>query len=137
MPIGGGGCPSRNPPWSPRPRGERQAGRAHRRPREIIPACARNSDDLVCKRIDGEITALGVRSGADVSDIFSGVTDNHCKDGARHPDYDWNDDLIAREAFAEFLSAHFTSPESAERLKRYFPESGKIFDEMLDELGRS
>lgn len=53
-----------------------------------------------------------------------------------HPDYDWSEDLIAREAFAEFFSAHFTSLESAERLRRYFPESGKIFDEMLDELGR-
>lgn len=111
-------------------------GRAHRRPREIIPACARNSDDLVCKRANGEIAALGVRAGADVSDIFSGVTDSHCKDGVWHPDYDWNEDLIAREAFADFFSAHFTSPESAERLRRYFPESGKIFDEMLDELGR-
>ena len=94
------------------------------------------SDDLVCKRVADEITALGVRAGADVSDIFSGVTDNRCKDGVWHPDYDWNDDLIAREAFAEFFSSSFTSPESAEQLRRYFPESGKIFDEMLDELGR-
>lgn len=94
------------------------------------------SDDLVCKRVADEITALGVKAGADVSDIFSGVTDNRCKDGVWHPGYDWNDDSIAREAFAEFFSASFTSPESAEQLRRYFPESGKIFDEMLDELGR-
>ena len=83
-----------------------------------------------------EITKLGIKAGGDVSDIFSGVTDNRCKDGTSHPGYAWNDDLIANEAFAEFFSASFTSPESAEQLRRYFPESAKIFDEMLDELGR-
>lgn len=38
---------------------------------------------------------------------------------------------IANEGFAEFFSAYTANPESLAILRKYLPESSKIFEDML------
>ena len=92
-------------------------------------------DRRVFDSVSNEITRLGSKANHDVSDLFSGATNGNCTDGWCHPEYVWSDDLLAHEGFAEFFSAYASSPESMEQLKRYLPESSKIFEKMLDVLG--
>ena len=41
---------------------------------------------------------------------------------------------LSHEGFAEFFSASTANPESLAVLRKYLPESSKIFEEMLEEL---
>ena len=43
---------------------------------------------------------------------------------------------LAHEGFAEFFSAYTANPESLEMLRKYLPESTKIFEEMIEEVLR-
>ena len=91
------------------------------------------------RSVADEISAMGNASNADVSDLFSGATLNKCEDGWMHDTDYWNgvgiEDFetfkLAHEGFAEFFSASTANPESLEMLRKYFPESGKIFDELI------
>mgnify|MGYP004658439409 CR=1 FL=1 len=91
------------------------------------------------RSVADEISAMGNARNADVSDLFSGATLNKCEDGWMHDTDYWNgvgiEDLetfkLAHEGFAEFFSASTANPESLEMLRKYFPESGKIFDELI------
>lgn len=91
------------------------------------------------RSVADEISAMGNARNADVSDLFSGATLNKCEDGWMHDTDYWNgvgiEDFetfqLAHEGFAEFFSASTANPESLEMLRKYFPESGKIFDELV------
>ena len=91
------------------------------------------------RSVADEISAMGNARNADVSDLFSGATLNKCEDGWMHDTDYWNgvgiEDFetfkLAHEGFAEFFSASTANPESLEMLRKYFPESGKIFDELI------
>ena len=91
------------------------------------------------RSVADEISSMGNARNADVSDLFSGATLNKCEDGWMHDTDYWNGVGIenfetfqlAHEGFAEFFSASTANPESLEMLRKYFPESGKIFDELI------
>lgn len=92
--------------------------------------------------VSNEIMALTDAQQADLSDIFEGATGGRASGKWGHGKSYWKkkdkamgaDSGLSAEAFAEFMSAYISNPESLEVLRKYLPESGKVFDEMLEEL---
>lgn len=72
-----------------------------------------------------------------VSDVFSGVTGNKVRDGWTHSTSYWRQDknLVSSEFFAQTFSDSINNPEAIEITKRYFPESYKIFERIIKEIG--
>lgn len=95
-----------------------------------------NTYDFISK----EIRSLTDAQKADLSDILEGATKAKIQGGWGHgKSYwknkeDWGRDGVATEAFAEMYSAFVANPDSLETMKKYLPESVKVFEEMLDEL---
>lgn len=92
--------------------------------------------------ISQEIRALTDAQKADLSDILEGATKAKIQAGWGHgKSYwknkeDWGRDGVATEAFAEMYSAFVANPDSLETLKKYLPESVKVFEEMITELAK-
>ena len=84
--------------------------------------------------VSKDLKAMSAHKGGDVSDIMEGATKAKAQGTLGHGASYWkkNPDYLATEAFAEFTSATFTNPESLETLKEWFPESYKVWHEMLD-----
>ena len=80
------------------------------------------------------------KTTGDVSDIFEGATEAKITGSAGHGKGYWvrRDYFgtvrrsVAVEAFAEMFSATTTNPESLKNIQKYFPESYKVFNEMMD-----
>ena len=90
------------------------------------------------KAVEREIsTQLPMKSKLVVSDIFGGVTKNKVNDGWGHSTSYWRSDknLLSMEFFAQTFSDSITNPEAIEITKRYFPESYKIFERIISEIG--
>ena len=89
------------------------------------------------KAVAREITQLPKHSKMAVSDIFGGVTKNKVDDGWGHSTsyWRWNKNLVSMEFFAQTFSDSITNPEAIEITKRYFPESYKIFERIISEIG--
>lgn len=92
--------------------------------------------------VASEIWEMSNADKADLSDLFGGATLNKCSDGWGHSKSYWrpkgaSEDYqlarLAQEGFAEFFSASTANPESLAVLRKYLPESSKIFDEMMKE----
>lgn len=95
------------------------------------------------RSVADEIGKMGHAQKADLSDLICGATLNKCEDGWYHDRGYWRpkgsgEDFtlmrLSHEGFAEFFSAHTANPESLDVLRKYLPESSKIFEEMLEEL---
>lgn len=43
---------------------------------------------------------------------------------------------LAKEAFAEFYSAHISNPDSLAVLKQYLPKSAQVFEDIIDAIGK-
>lgn len=73
---------------------------------------------------------------ADLSDIFGGATGNKVDGGWGHRTSYWDKGggALAREAFAEFYSAHIGNPESLAVLKQYLPKSAEIFEDIIEAI---
>ena len=56
---------------------------------------------------------------------------------AKARDGGYLDDMLATEAFAGMYSASVTNPEQLEFTRKYLPETVKLFEEMLKELGKN
>lgn len=90
--------------------------------------------------IESEIRELTDAQRCDLSDILEGATNASIQAGWGHGKSYWKggvegySDNLSCEAFAEMFSAYMSNPDSLEILKKYLPESVKIFDEMLAEL---
>lgn len=92
--------------------------------------------------VASEIGEMSNAEKADLSDLFGGATLNKCNDGWGHSKSYWrpkgaSEDYqlarLAQEGFAEFFSASTANPESLAVLRKYLPESSKIYDEMMKE----
>lgn len=91
--------------------------------------------------IGAELRKGGSLATGDVSDIFEGATKGKISGSAGHGKSYWTGRTIygmkipghsvAVEAFAEMFGATTTSPKSLEQIKKYFPESYKVFEEMI------
>ena len=86
--------------------------------------------------IEREITLMEHRQKAEVSDIWEGATNGKVSDGWGHGKKYWkaDSDHLSMEAFAEMFCAVINKPESLIQIKKYFPKSYKIFEEMIEEF---
>lgn len=86
--------------------------------------------------VSREIRAMTDAQKADLSDIFEGATGAKVKGGWGHGKSYWDkgNGALAREAFAEFYSAHITSPDSLAVLKQYLPKSAAIFEDIIEAI---
>ena len=83
-----------------------------------------------------EIRGMTDAQKADLSDIFGGATGNKVDGGWGHRTSYWDKGggALAREAFAEFYSAHIGNPESLAVLKQYLPKSAEIFEDIIEAI---
>lgn len=89
--------------------------------------------------IKKEILAKPVSSCTDISDMWDGISNGSCLAYYGHTNNDkqyWSKVSIGEEAFAEMFSATVMNPESVQMIKRYFPKSYELFEEILEELGQ-
>lgn len=92
--------------------------------------------------IESEIRELTDAQRCDLSDILEGATNASIQAGWGHGKSYWKggvegySDNLSCEAFAEMFSAYMSNPDSLETLRKYLPESVKVFDEMIAELAK-
>lgn len=86
--------------------------------------------------VSREIDALTDAQKADLSDIFGGATGNKVNGGWGHRAAYWDSQnmALAKEAFAEFYSAHISNPDSLAVLKQYLPKSAQVFEDIIDAI---
>ncbi len=88
-------------------------------------------EGLFCQKIKDELTLM---QRSDISDMFEPVMSTGFPFGVGHGKNYWKNRDNGKEGFAEMYSAMINNPESWEQIQRFFPESCKIFDEMLNEV---
>ena len=110
---------------------KREAIASGKSPKEIKKADAYAS---VEKELSGQ---LSFSSKIAVSDVFSGITKNKIEDGWKHSTSYWtqNETNVCLEFFAQTFADSINNPEGIEITKKYFPESYKIFERMIHEIG--
>ena len=83
-----------------------------------------------CKHIKKELTTM---QRSDISDMFEPIMSakNQYPFNFGHGHSYWNNRDNGKEGFAEMYSAMVNNPESLEQIKKFFPKSFKIFQEML------
>ena len=88
------------------------------------------------EEVSKEIDAMTDAQKADLSDIFGGATGNKVNGGWGHKTAYWDAQnmALAKEAFAEFYSAHISNPESLAVLKQYLPKSAQVFEDIIDAI---
>lgn len=88
------------------------------------------AETAFCEHIKKELTLM---QRSDISDMFEPImSKKHAYPfGVGHGTTYWNSRDNGKEGFAEMYSAMVDNPESLEQIKRFFPESFKIFQEML------
>lgn len=86
--------------------------------------------------VSREIDALTDAQKADLSDIFGGATGNKVNGGWGHRAAYWDSQnmALAKEAFAEFYSAHISNPDSLAVLRQYLPKSAQVFEDIIDAI---
>lgn len=108
-------------------------------------AALKHTKTYAYRAVADEIRSMNDAQKADLSDLFGGATVCKCEDGWGHEKAYWRPKLsqkgyelkpLAHEGFAEFFSAYTANPESLEMLRKYLPESTKIFEEMIEEVLR-
>lgn len=82
-----------------------------------------------CEKIRSELSLM---QRSDISDMFEPVMSTGYPFGVGHGTKYWKNRDNGKEAFAEMYSATVNNPESLEQIKRFFPESYKIFEEILE-----
>lgn len=84
--------------------------------------------------VSRDIKELGSIKGGDISDIMEGATGGRARGTMGHGTSYWkkDDGKLPAEAFAEFTDATLNNPESLETIKEWFPESYKLYIEMLE-----
>lgn len=75
---------------------------------------------------------------ADISDMFEPIMPKSCPFpfGYGHGTGYWGARGNSKEGFAEMYSALVSNSESLEQIKKYFPKSYKIFEEMLEVINK-
>lgn len=95
-------------------------------------------------RIQEELREIPLENRAPVSDIFEGATKGGIQAGWGHGKNYWKKQDkfagvkhagVAKEAFAEYMEC-IANPEALEVLKKYLPESSKVFDEILEAIAK-
>ena len=89
-----------------------------------------SAESAFCKQMKDTLTP---RQRGMISDMFEPVmlAANERPFGSGHGSTYWWHRDNGKEAFAHMFSAEMTNPESLEQIKKYFPKSYAIFEEML------
>lgn len=91
--------------------------------------------DVARAELSKELSKGGSKATGDVSDMFEGATKGKVTGSAGHGKSYWDYHDVSVEAFAEMFSASTTNPDSLASIKKYFPDSYKVFNEMMDYAG--
>ncbi|GHV39842.1 hypothetical protein FACS189490_04050 [Clostridia bacterium] len=86
-------------------------------------------------KIKNEVLSEPILSTSDVSDMWGGLSKNSIGLHYGHETSYWNYTEVGVEAFAEMFSATAMKPEGVVQIKRYFPKSYKLFEEIMSEMG--
>jgi hypothetical protein len=85
-----------------------------------------------CKKLSMELTdKITLMERADLSDIFEGATDGKVLLGVGHGKVYWKLVNNGVEVFAGIFSASVCNYGSLATIKQYFPETYKVFQEMV------
>lgn len=94
--------------------------------------------------VEKELREISDENRSSISDIFEGATSAKIQAGWGHGKSYWkNQDKwadqkyhgLASEAFAHYME-YIANPEGFEVLKKYLPESSKVFDEILEAISK-
>lgn len=99
---------------------------------ELKKAVLPNRDVIEAKFCEKIRSELSLIARSDISDMFEPVMNLSYPFGVGHGKKYWKNRDNGKEGFAEMLSAEVNNPESLEQIKKFFPESYKIFREMLE-----
>ena len=91
--------------------------------------------DYARAELGKELRKGSFKTTGDVSDMFEGATHGKVTGTGGHGKSYWNYHDVSTEAFAEMFSATTTNSESLGNIKKYFPESYKVFNEMMTYAG--
>lgn len=84
-----------------------------------------------------ELHTLPAQHSNGVSDIFSGVTKNRVLGTWYHDNKYWNKKgSLGNEAFAHIFAASICDEEDLTYIKKYFPKTCSIFDEIIDNANK-
>ena len=98
----------------------------------VMPDSVKYSKSIAYTKLQSEIRQIEPKARADLSDIIEGATKGKIKCGFGHGNSYWKDEAkLPTEAFAEMLDSEMANPQSLETIKKYLPESYKVFCEML------
>lgn len=85
--------------------------------------------------LSGRLTKIEGKDARFVSDIFSGATNNRSRGEFGHKTSYWKNPInLPAEAFTQMFSASIVNPQGLKIIKQYFPESYKIYKEMLNSM---
>lgn len=99
---------------------------------ELKKAVLPNRDVIEAKFCEKIRSELSLIARSDISDMFEPVMNLSYPFGVGHGKKYWKNRDNGKEGFAEMFSAEVNNPESLEQIKKFFPESYKIFREMLE-----
>jgi SPP1 gp7 family putative phage head morphogenesis protein len=88
------------------------------------------------KLLSADLNKIKKIDRAALSDIFHGATGGAVHAGFGHSSVGYwrRTGALNKEAFANMASVNIANPGAAKLIKKYFPESVKIYDEMLAEI---
>ena len=94
------------------------------------------SKSMAYNAIEKEVKELTMVVNANLSDILEGATKGKIQCGFGHGKSYWSqaEHKLSTEAFAEMFDSSVCNTVQFEAIKKYFPESCKIFEEILDAI---
>lgn len=106
-----------------------------------IKTTLKYSKRFAYQKIQKEIKTIPLDCRGNLSDIMEGATYGKIKAGIGHGVSYWKkhkmqdtNNGLAAEAFAEMIDATIASKKSLDSIIKYFPESYKIFKQMIEEV---
>lgn len=93
---------------------------------------------MVYDKVSDELTDKPIITTRDVTDIWEGITKGKTQGYVSHiaanPKY-WDSISVGTEAFAEMFDAAINNSGSLAEIKRYFPKSYELFEEIMEDIG--
>lgn len=89
------------------------------------------------KRILSDLRLSGctIKDYRYISDIFSGTTKDKIRFTYGHKADYWDDTTLAAESFAQMYSATVLNKKALGAIQKYFPESYKVYRDIIEEIG--
>ena len=93
----------------------------------------KENEKEIYKEIKKEFSTYSNYQKVIISDLFSGITKNKLNLKYSHESSYWKgENRLPAEAFVHFTGASITNNEGIELIKKYFPKSLKIYNEIIN-----